>query len=134
MTFEDIREFVDCCRAIGSDEVSFCDAESFADENIDGAAPGGFLNPFGYFVIGTTIGGNAVVVGETDPRVCFADHEWYDDEEISYQDLAGDRQWRTVPRTAETVRDTLFELATTREQFLASLRSGAIDRTLGPIG
>ena len=42
--------------------VNWCDDQGLADHNMPGAGPGGDLNPFGWYVVGTTGGGNGVVV------------------------------------------------------------------------
>src|SRR5687768_15874479 len=57
-------------------QVNWCDDGLLEDENMAGVGPGGDLNPFGWYVVGTTGGGNAIVVRVDDPGVYFADHEW----------------------------------------------------------
>ncbi len=57
-------------------QVHWCDDQQHHVENSSGVSPGGDLNPFGWFVIGTTGGGNGVVVHADEPGVYFADHEW----------------------------------------------------------
>jgi len=59
------------------------------------------VNPCGWYVVSTTVGGNAVVAGADDPGVCYADHEWCDDG------------------TADSVRQELTPLAASN---LVSLR------------
>ena len=133
MKFPDIAAFISDCESCGSEEIGFCDSESFDGENINGAAPGGYLNPFGYYVIGSTIGGNTIVISDADPRVLFADHTWYGDDEINYQDHAGDGEWHTIPLNADNVRHSLYELAANRKEFLSHLRDGTIDRKIEAI-
>lgn len=60
-------------------QVNWCDDEELNDENRPGVSPGGDVNPFGWYVVGTTVGGNAVVVQANEPGVYFADHEWCGD-------------------------------------------------------
>jgi len=133
MEYARIRDFVSRCSELPTDEIRWVDEVAFQGENMDGASPGGYLNRFGYAVIGTTIGGHAIVVGDSDDRVTFADCTWFAGEEINYEDLAGDRSWHTLPLSAENVRKTLFELASSHEEFLGKLESGEIDRILAPI-
>lgn len=57
-------------------QVNWCDDQGLTDENMPGVSPGGDINPFGWYVIGTTVGGNGVVVRADDLGVYFADHEW----------------------------------------------------------
>ena len=87
---------------VGSmDQIQWCDDRRLETENAEDVGPGGFINPFGWYVIGTTIGGNAIVVSADDPAVYFADHTWYAVDEIHYQNLSGDRSWIDLPLTAE---------------------------------
>ncbi|MFO0939706.1 MAG: hypothetical protein U0930_02950 [Pirellulales bacterium] len=60
-------------------QVNWCDDQALDDENMPGVSPGGDVNLFGWYVIGTTIGGNAVVVRADNQGVYFADHEWCGD-------------------------------------------------------
>ena len=101
------------------DIVRWCDDARLAEENVAEVAPGGYLNPFSWYVVGPTIGGNAVVVSDHDPRVRFADHTWYGAGQIEYQDLAGDRSWKTLPYTSEGVAASLFPLAASADDFAA---------------
>ena len=94
--------------------VKWCDDQWLNDENMEGVGPGGDLNPFGWYVVGTTDGGNAVVVRADDPGVYFADHEWCDDG------------------TAEGVRRELIPLAPSIEEFRQNLVE--IDARLDKIG
>lgn len=132
MKYADIASFVEKCSSHES-QIRWCDVERFDGENMPGASPGGNINPHGYFVIGTTIGGNAIVIGDHDGRVCFADHTWYSGDQISFQDLAGDRDWHDVDFTTESVAKSLFPLSQTKEEFLNALASGKIDEVIDEI-
>ena len=83
--------------------VSWCDDNDLDAENMPGVGPGGDINPFGWYVIGTTGGGNGVVVRADDPGVYFADHEWDADN------------------NADAVRRALVPLALSIEEFLESV-------------
>ena len=98
-----------------------------------GVGPGDHLNRFGWLVLGTTIGGNAIVGREDDRAVYFAGHTWYHDDGVHYQKLAGDRSWVSLPLTEEGIRTSLFKLADSPTEFLARAQSGGIDRTLDAI-
>jgi hypothetical protein len=129
-----IIEFIQQCSAASTPLIQWLDEEHLFDaENAEGAAPGGFLNQFGYYVIGSTVGGHAIVLSDEDPRVTFADYTWYDDDEVDYQDLSGDGEWHTLPLSLTNVRKSLYELASDRDVFLVKLRAGAIERLLDPI-
>lgn len=134
MKYSVIIEFIQQCSAASPSLIHWLDEESlFNDENAEASAPGGFLNRFGYYVIGSTVGGHAIVVSDEDPRVTFADYTWYDDDEVDYQDLSGDSGWHALPLSATNVRKSLYELASDRDDFLVKLRTGAIERLLDPI-
>ena len=81
-------------------DVNWCNDDDLSDYNMPGAGPGGDINPFGWYVIGTTGGGNGIVVRVDEPGVYFADHEWCGDE------------------TAEGTRRELIPLAPSIEEFL----------------
>jgi len=84
-------------------QVNWCDDNDLDDENMEGAGPGGDLNPFGWYVVGTTGGGNAIVVRVDDPGVYYADHEWDADN------------------TADGVRRALLPLAPSIDGFRRSV-------------
>ena len=128
------------------DQVHWCDDDALNDENMKGAGPGGWLNVFGWYVVGSVDGtGNAIVVGVDDPGVYYADHEWYGGEPtpnntIDFEDFGGSGarvtsktitdgngqqrvihrlrgEWVSVPFTAEGMRRSLFQLAPSIEEF-----------------
>ena len=100
--------------AVVACQVNWCDDRRLDDENMPGVGPGGDLNPFGLYVVGTTGGGNAVVVRADDPGVYFADHEWDADN------------------TADGVRRALLPLAPSIEEFRRSVAE--VDARLDEIG
>jgi hypothetical protein len=114
-------------------QVRWCDERRFREENAEGVSPGEYLNRFGWWVLGTTIGGNAIVVRDGDPAVYFADHTWYHESGVHYQNLRGDRSWISLPLTAESVRESLFMLAESGEDFVARAVIGEIDREIDEI-
>ncbi len=101
-------------------DVAWCDDDRLRDENMEGVSPGGYLNRFGWYVIGTTGGGNAVVVSGEDPGVYFADHTWYGDQEIDFQDYRHGKEWVILEFNEPNVRRSLFPLAGSLEEFLAN--------------
>ena len=84
---------------------------------------------------GTSIAtsGNAIVVRENDPAVYFADHTWYDDDLISYEDLAGDGEWIELPLTDENVKRSLFKLAGSSVEFRSLAERGDLERVIDSI-
>jgi hypothetical protein len=110
--------------ADASNEVNWCDDNRLEGENMEGAGPGGWLNVFGWYVVGTTGGGNAIVVRGDDPGVFYAAHEWYGgdttaDNTIDFEDFGGGGkgQWVSVPFTDEGMRRSLFQLAASIDDF-----------------
>jgi len=119
------------CLTTAPAQIRWCDPTTFRNENSEGASPGQYLNRFGWWVLGTTIGGNAVAVGKGDPAVYFAGHDWYFDETVAYEDLrGGGGVWRDGPLTKEMVSDSLFMLAPTPDAFIQASKNGEIDAIL----
>ena len=96
---DEIRRKRDELAVVACRHVDWCDDDDLDDENMEGASPGGDVNPFGWYVVGRTGGGNGVVVRADDPGVYFADHEWCGDG------------------TAEGTRKELIQLAPSIEEF-----------------
>ncbi|HKK17732.1 MAG TPA: hypothetical protein VJ952_03540 [Opitutales bacterium] len=133
MNFTEVNQrFSDGLREIPS-QLRWCERTRYEEENMSGVAPGGYLNPWGFFVIATTIGGNAVVVGENDERVFFSDHTWFGDDEISFEDLRESKKWIDLPYSRENVIKALYPLAENAIEFEAKIRSGELDRLLDEI-
>ena len=110
-------------------QVRWCGQQRFVDENAPDAAPGGYLNRCGWLVVGTTVGGNAVVIREDEPEIYFADHTSYDDDEVCYPNR--DRKgWTYEPFTAEGVRRSLVRLASNDEAFARLAVSGEMDQQI----
>ena len=103
MVPDEIRRKRDELAAVACSGVNWCDDDDLDAENMEGVGPGGDVNPFGWYVVGTTGGGNGVVVGVDDPGVYFADHEWCGDG------------------TAEGTRRELILLAPSIEEFRQSV-------------
>jgi hypothetical protein len=115
---EEIRRKRDAL-AGAPDQVNWCDDDDLADENMEGVGPGGWLNVFGWYVVGTTVGGNAIVVRVDDPAVYYAGHEWYGGDTVDFEDFGGSGKgkWVSAPFTAEGVRQSLFQLAPSIDEF-----------------
>ena len=114
MVPDEIRRKRDELATVPCSQVNWCDDRGLDGENMPGAGPGGDLNPFGWYVVGTTGGGNGIVVRADDPGVYFADHEWDADN------------------TADGVRRALLPLAPSIEEFRRSVV--AVDAHLDEIG
>ena len=109
------------------DRVNWCNDRGLDDENMEGVGPGGWLNVFGWYVVGTIGGsGNAIVVRADDPAVYYAGHDWYGgdttpDNTIDFEDFGGGGKgkWVSVPFTADGMRRSLFQLAPSIDDFRA---------------
>lgn len=118
------------------DQVCWCDDDELEGENMEGAGPGGWLNVFDWYVVGSIGGsGNSIVVRADDPAVYYACHEWYGGDitnaTVNFQDFEGvgarlesvTRQdcmrakWVELPFTADGVRRSLFQLASSIDDF-----------------
>lgn len=106
--------------------VAWCDDRRLDDENMEGASPGGYLNRFGWYVVGSTGGVGTVVVSADDPGVYFADYTWYDDQEIDFQDYRNDGKYVRLELNEPNVRRSLFPLAGSIEEFLANTAQIAV--------
>lgn len=158
MVPEEIRRKRDAL-AGAIDQVNWCNDDDLEGENMEGAGPGGWLNVFGWYVVGAIGGsGNAIVVRADDPAVYYADHEWYGgditDTTVDFQDFGGSgarlvsseitnwngerrvvqrlhADWVSVPFTADGVRRSLFQLAPSIDEFRK--RADEIDALLDQI-
>lgn len=110
-------------------QVRWCDPQGYAEENAPEVAPGDHLNRFGWLVVGTTVGGNALVIREDEPGVYFADHTSYSDDEVGYPNRDG-KGWTYEPLTAEGVRRSLVRLADTDAEFARLAASGEMDEQI----
>ncbi len=126
MQYNQIEPFIMECMAFSS-QIRWCNQDRFVLENEETVAPGGYLNRYGYFVIGTTIGGNAIVVSLNDPKIYFADHTWYGEDEIDYEDLKGNKEWCQLPYSLQNIRKSLFELTENKNSFITLLKNGQLE-------
>jgi hypothetical protein len=132
MTYDQHQLLIDRMAKIPG-QIRWVDKERFEAENAPGVSPGEFLNRYGFDVIGTTIAGNAITKSRENEKIFFADHSWYSDRQICYQDLAGDQTWKTIPRSDENLISTLFELASNADDFESKLSSGKLDAILDEV-
>src|SRR5258706_8352191 len=75
---EDVLQYLQFCLPkviYGASEVRVLDLESIKAEIAEGAAPGGYIRRFGYLVIASDFGGNAICVHHPTGRVFWVDHE-----------------------------------------------------------
>lgn len=103
--------------------------ENVAEEHEPRAVPGETLLPFGYVVLATSVGGNAVVFS-TDgaalwaDRTCFATYG-----KVLIEDTANGI-WQQFPLEANSIRNALIEISRDQVQFMISLLQGDLDEKL----
>jgi hypothetical protein len=80
MRFAMIRPFLARLASMPFIGIRYCEDERrFCEENAQ-LSPGAMISKFGFWVIGSTLGGNAVTLSDHDQKVRFCDHTgWYDD-------------------------------------------------------
>jgi len=132
MPFIDHKEIIQKLSSVQS-QIRWCDESRFIAENLQYVSPGGYLNPFGFEVIGTTIGGNAVVRHRNEPSIYFADHTWYYNDGISYEDLSGDKKWHDIEMNESNIRKSLFLLADSEFELLEMIKDKRLDSILDEI-
>lgn len=117
----------------GDCQVRWCDERRLLEENEAGVSPGGDINLFGWWVIGTTVGGNAIVVRTDGAGVYFADHTWYTGSQIYFKDFSGDREWHSLPFDSDGVRRSLYRLAADDRECEKRIANGELDALLDSI-
>jgi hypothetical protein len=120
---QDVREYLSRCLAKRGYVASGVNVKAFSellDENIGEASPGRYIGPYGYLVIATSIGGNAICLHSPSGRVFWVDHSSIYDGGVSFQNkLTG--EWTDLPISAENVGAALKPLAEQLEPFLVRL-------------
>ena len=94
--------------------------EGIIEENAPSTAPGGFLFPYGYIVIATSIGGNALCVNQQTGAAYWADHDSFASDEVHFEERASG-QWVDLPINPETIAKALVPLKPSLEVFLKEL-------------
>jgi hypothetical protein len=100
------------------------------EEMAEGAAPGSFVRPFGYLVVATSIGGNAVCFHSPSGKVFWVDHVSFNTKCISFKDRATG-QWKYLYEyTPENVQKALVPLSDNIENFLGDLLADRLTKQL----
>jgi hypothetical protein len=95
-------------------------ANGIIEENEEGVAPGGYLAPYGYLVIATSFGGNAICVNCATGATYWADQSSFTEDEISYENReTGD--WVDLPFSADNILYALIPIEKEFETFLSKL-------------
>lgn len=102
---------------------------SILDENMPNVAPGGYINKFGYLVIGTSVGGNVVCFDSNSGKVYWADHISFNEAEISYKNRETG-EWIYLPFSEENILKALVLLDDDIETFLNKLLEDELEKLL----
>lgn len=93
-------------------------------------APGVFVRPYGYLVIATSVGGNAICLHNPSGRVFWADHDSFCADSISYKDRASG-EWKYLYQySAANVEKAMVLLADEIPSFLEDLFSDRLSDKL----
>lgn len=114
-----IRDYLTNCisrdgfRASG---LSVKNLETLEMENLDEAAPGMYIYPYGYLVVATSVGGNALCFHAVTNRVYWANHGNFYDDQVSYRDVSG--LWVDAAATSDNVEKAMALVDEDIETFL----------------
>lgn len=94
--------------------------QGIEEENSAEVAPGGFIAPFGFVVIATSVGGNAVCVDCHTGATYWADRSSFTEEDISFEDRSTGA-WVDFPFSPENIPKALVPIEYSLEVFLERL-------------
>ena len=104
----DIADYLRHClpeEGVEASDVRVLSLDAIEREMAEGAAPGSFVRPYGYLVVATSIGGNAICLHSPSGKVFWADHESFSSDSISYKDRSSG-EWKV-----SVTRSTSFPIA-----------------------
>jgi hypothetical protein len=94
------------------------------------AAPGGWIGSYGYLIIASSAGGNAVCLQSSTGKVFWADHESFADDSIGYQNRSTGDWVFFEEYSAERVEEAMVPLSESLEEFLTALLTDQLEETL----
>src|SRR6266568_6360246 len=120
----DVNEYICYCLPRFSYQVCGIAVQSLRDiigEMHPGAAPGGYIRPYGYLVIANSAGGNVLCLQSATGKVFWTDHDSFLDDSISIQNRStGD--WEFLDDyTPENVQRAMVLVSDDLESFLVAL-------------
>lgn len=104
--------------------------DAIVQEMNEGVAPGGYIRPFGYLVVATSIGGNAICFHSISGQVFLVDHTSFADDCISYKDRVTDKWQYIYEYTPENVAKPMIHISDDIEGFLNELLTGQLTEKL----
>lgn len=94
--------------------------EGIIEENAPSTAPGGFLFPYGYIVIATSISGNALCVNQRTDAAYWADHDSFASDEVHFEERPSGQRI-DLPINPENIAKALVPLEPSLKVFLIEL-------------
>lgn len=129
----DISDYLHHCvpdEVVGASDVRVLPLPDIEQEIAEGAAPGSFIRPYGYLVVATSIGGNAICFHSPSGKVFWADHDSFSADSISYKDRSSG-EWKYLDKkTPSNVEKALVPLSSNIERFLTDLLSDRLAEQL----
>jgi hypothetical protein len=129
---EDVREYLSECitaEGLSASGMAVKDRELLEEENLYQASPGMYVFDYGYLVIATSVGGNAVCLDGNSGGVVWVDHSSLSDFGVSYKDRETN-EWVDLPLDAENLRKALIPLSDDIESFLVRFFGDELTATL----
>jgi len=129
----DIASYLRCCvpgQAVGVSGVRLLPLEDIHQEMSQGSAPGSFIRRYGYVVVATSVGGNAICFHSPSGKVFWADHVSFAADSISYKDRATGEWKYLYEYAAENVKRALVPLSDNIESFLEALLTDRLEAQL----
>lgn len=120
----DIASYLRNClpsEVVGASGVRLLPLGAIEQEMFEDAAPGSYIRRFGYLVVATSIGGNAICFHSPSGKVFWADHVSFNSRCISFKERKTG-EWKYLYEfTPENVEKALVLLSDNIESFLANL-------------
>lgn len=128
----DIDQYLRLCLPLvcyGASGLDVLNLEAILEENEEEVTPGGYINPAGFLVVATSIGGNAVCFDVNTGNVYWADHGRFSEVRIlSVDSKTGEMEcYETLP---ENVIKGMVLLDTSIENFLCELLQDKLEDEL----
>lgn len=123
MKYETIQPHIGRWRELNPKIDIWIESEAFDRENRE-HVPGAMICKYGYWVVGVTVGGNAITVSDHDSFVRFCDHTGWCDDHMCY---AAKQDYEERPYTADHVRDAQIVLANSYAEIDTLVKTGALD-------
>lgn len=132
----DIADYLRHClpqEVVGVSGVRLLPLEAIEGELAEGAAPGSFVRPYGYLVVATSVGGNAICFHSPSGRVFWVDHESFNTKSITFQDRTTG-QWKYLYEySPENVQKAFVPLSDNIENFLSDLLTDKLEARLNSL-